>query len=315
MSTDNRGPEGEELVPHLAVREVIAWAARILAEAGVSSERVDAEILLAHVLGVERADVLKQALMGHTAWDSTDSELARDYSRLIAARAQRVPLQHLTKVAHFRRLTLNVGPGVFVPRPETEIVVQVGIDYLASLGRDAIAVDLCTGSGAIALAMATELPASSVYAVELSHDAFAYTVRNNQNYGSPVHLVRGDARTALSELNGSVDAVVSNPPYVPSQAIPKDLEVALHDPELALYGLGDDGLEIPRGVTRSAARLLTPGGIYVMEHAEVQGSAAREMVRDTGYFDRIETQLDLTNRPRMVVAYRNNVAYVEGFKL
>lgn len=312
-----------------SLRELIAWASWQLSEAGVDTPRVDAELLLAHVLKIERGELLRRMLMGSGVFDA-DAQ-ATQFADLLAQRVQRTPLQHLTGSAPFRHLELHVGSGVFVPRPETEIVAQVAIDELnarlmlhanvvpishevreAAQGKPLVAVDLCTGSGAIALALATEVTQAQVSAVELSRDAYAFTVRNNEKYGNPVSLVRGDARTALHELDGTVDVVVSNPPYVPPGAIPKDREVAEHDPELALYGLGEDGLEVPRGITQTAARLLKPGGLYVMEHAEVQDKQARQMVAETSYFERIETRLDLTNRPRMVVAYRNNVAYVEG---
>ena len=175
-------------------------------------------------------------------------------------------------------------------------------------------VDLCTGSGAIALAVATEVPGSRVHAVELDAEAFAWAERNVAAAGAAVGaatplvtLVRGDARTALGGpdgLDGRCDVVVSNPPYVPPGAVPVDPEVALHDPQVALYGLGPDGLEVPRGITRAAARLLRDGGCYVMEHAEVQADAAREMLLATGCFEDVRTRDDLTGRPRMTVARR-----------
>ena len=281
-----------------------------LADAGVPSPRVDAEELLAHVLGVERGEVRRLALL--------DRELPGDagarFAALVARRAGREPLQHLTGTAPFRHLELVVGPGVFVPRPETEQVAQVALDEAAraqaARGR-AVVVDLCTGSAAIALALATELPGSRVHAVELDAAAHAWAARNvaavtaAAGAAEPlVHLVRGDARRALAELDGTVDVVVSNPPYVPPDAVPRDPEVAAHDPAVALYGLGADGLEVPRGVTAAAARLLRPGGLYVMEHAEVQAAAARAMVADAEGFGPAETLGDLTGRPRMVVARR-----------
>ncbi|MFC6303943.1 peptide chain release factor N(5)-glutamine methyltransferase [Oerskovia jenensis] len=243
----------------------------------------------------------------------TSSAVLDELARLLDARARRVPLQHLTGTAPFRHLDLVVGPGVFVPRPETEQVAQVAIDEaFAAVARGSqapVVVDLCTGSGAIALALATEVPGARVHAVELDRDAHAWAERNvtraHEASGAVVHLVRGDARTALVELDGTCDVVVSNPPYVPPDAVPRDPEVALHDPQVALYGLGEDGLEVPRGVTRAAARLLAPGGLYVMEHAEVQAEAARDMVAAVGGFEDVRTASDLTGRPRMVVARRS----------
>lgn len=316
-----------DALPHASVREVVGFARAALEGADVPSARVDAELLLAYVRGLSRADLVRAALMNEGAWSEGDAgalERAR-FASALERRCAREPLQHITGLASFRYLELEVGPGVFVPRPETEVVAQVAVDELNRLESapdhnisddsakpSPIVVDLCTGSGAIAIAIATELPATRVYGVELSREAFAWTTRNNARYEDPVTLVQGDARTALEELNGQVAVVISNPPYVPSDAIPKDPEVAGYDPAMALYGLGPDGLEVPRGVTRAAARLLVPGGLYVMEHAEVQGQAAVDMVRETGYFERIATRVDLTNRPRMVVAYRNTTQYLEG---
>ena len=296
-------------------------AAKVLAEAGVASPRTDAELLLAHVLQADRSEVTHHLILG-TEIDAAD---AATYETLVAQRASRVPLQHLTGVAYFRQLELAVGPGVFIPRPETEAVAQVAIDEaknVASKTGTAVVVDLCTGSGAIALSIATEVPGAQVHAIELDATAHKWAKLNfgrniNANtdtdtdtdagVGASVgaKLYKGDARTALPELNGKADVVVSNPPYVPGDAIPKDPEVAQHDPAVALYGLGADGLTVPRGITAAAARLLKPGGLYVMEHAEVQAAAARAMVDATGLFTKAATRDDLTQRSRMVIARRN----------
>lgn len=345
-SGDGRAPALPDDVSRL-VRE----AAARLARAGIDTPRVDAELLLAHAAGVPRERVVSAAVLGRpvsslllgTAGERptapspagsteqagttgpaahlgagpstvrTSSAVLDELAGLLDARARRVPLQHLTGTAPFRHLDLVVGPGVFVPRPETEQVAQVAIDEaLAAVARGSqapVVVDLCTGSGAIALALATEVPGARVHAVELDRDAHAWAERNvtraHEASGAVVRLVRGDARTALVELDGTCDVVVSNPPYVPPDAIPRDPEVALHDPRVALYGLGEDGLEVPRGVTRAAARLLAPGGLYVMEHAEVQAEAARDMVTAVGGFEDVRTACDLTGRPRMVVARRS----------
>ena len=316
--------------------QLLKWAYEELADAGVASPQADAEALLAHALGVDRPEVRRLAVLGREVPD----DAARAFAGFIARRAAREPLQHLTGVAAFRHLELAVGPGVFVPRPETEEVAQVAIDEAAKViadreGAGAVVVDLCTGSGAIALAVATEVPGARVHAVELDKDAHAWAERNvdalsavaagveagatpqdqgqEQEQDPPeriVRLVKGDARTALYGIDGMADVVVSNPPYVPPDAVPVDPEVAEHDPAVALYGLGPDGLEVPRGITDAAARLLRPGGLYVMEHAEVQAEAARAMVAaardDDGrpVFGEPETRKDLTGRPRMVVARR-----------
>lgn len=298
---------------------LLRTAVERLAAAGVPSPRVDAELLLAHALGTTRGEVRRLAVLDAPL---PDGGAPAAFADLVARRAAREPLQHLTGVAAFRHLELAVGPGAFVPRPETEEVAQVAIDearrVVAERG-SAVVVDLCTGTGAIALAVATEVPGARVHAVELDASAHAWARRNVEAHagddGAPVvRLVRGDARTALRDLDGTVDVVVSNPPYVPPGAVPRDPEVAEHDPAVALYGLGPDGLEVPRGVTAAAARLLRPGGLYVMEHAEVQDAAARAMVdatpepgpgrRGAPAFAAAATRPDLTGRPRMVVARR-----------
>ncbi|WP_425956411.1 peptide chain release factor N(5)-glutamine methyltransferase [Xylanimonas sp. McL0601] len=294
-------------MPEARAGALLREATATLAAAGVASARTDAELLLVHVLGAERGEVRRLAVLDAGLPD----DAAAAFCELVARRATREPLQHLTGTAPFRHLELAVGPGVFVPRPETEAVAQVAIDEAARVVTErggAVVVDLCTGSAAIALALASEVPGAQVHAVELDAAAHAWAARNAE--GAAVRLVRGDARTALRELDGTVDVVVSNPPYVPPDAVPRDPEVAQHDPAVALYGLGPDGLEVPRGVTAAAARLLRPGGLYVMEHAEVQDAAARAMVDATGAFEPAATQDDLTGRPRMVVA-RRTTARVE----
>lgn len=283
-----------------------------LADAGVPTPRVDAELLVAFAAGVTRGDVQLAALLGRPVLSGPEQ---RDHLReLVRSRASRVPLQHLTGSAPFRHLELEVGAGVFVPRPETEVVAQVAVDEARRVLDEqggALVVDLCTGSGAIALAIAQEVPGTHVHAVELDAAAHAWAQRNVDRLALGVELERGDARTALTDLDGRCDVVVSNPPYVPTGAVPRDREVAEHDPAVALYGLGPDGLEVPRGVTTAAARLLRPGGLYVMEHAEVQDASARQMVEDTGAFEDVRTLPDLTGRPRMVVARRSRARIVE----
>jgi len=291
---------------------LVRVVARELAVAGIETPRVDAEILVALAAGVSRGELQHAALLGRTVL--AEAGQAERLQGLARARADRLPLQHLTGTAPFRHVELDVGPGVFVPRPETEVVAQVAVDealrVVAERGR-VVVVDLCTGSGAIAVAIAQEVPEAEVHAVELDAAAHAWARRNVDRVAPRVHLVRGDARTALTALDGLCDVVVSNPPYVPTGAVPKDREVAEHDPAVALYGLGPDGLEVPRGVTRAAARLLVRGGLYVMEHAEVQDAGARQMVDETGEFDPARTLPDLTGRPRMVVARRSTAPVVE----
>jgi release factor glutamine methyltransferase len=279
----------------VTARQLIEDAAQRLAGAGVPTPSADAETLLAHALGVDRARLGVLVALG-------DAVAADGFDALVEERAARVPLQHLTGRAGFRSLELHVGPGVFVPRPETETVAQLAIDE-ALRHTGPVVVDLCTGSGAIALALATEVPGARVHAVELDPMAHAWARRNVDELAPDLDLRLGDAASAFADLDGTVDVVVSNPPYVPPGAVPVDPEVAQHDPEVALYGLGDDGLQVPRRVVAAAARLLKPGGYVVVEHAEVQERSARTMFA-TGPWADVASHRDLTDRPRATTARR-----------
>ena len=272
-----------------------------LVDAGVPSARHDAESLAAHVLGLSRAQVATAALRGD------DVELGERFDELVDERVRRVPLQHLVGTAPFRDLLLDVGPGVFVPRPETEVVVEPVVAEAVRLlddGRPACVVDLCTGSGAIALAVASEVPGSDVHAVELSAQAHAWALRNVERIWPGVDLRLGDAVTAFDDLDGTVDVVVTNPPYVPPDSVPVDPEVRDHDPAIALYGGGPDGLQVPRQVVAAAARLLRAGGLLVVEHADVQQAALLRTLAATGLWREAAGHLDLTGRPRYVTARR-----------
>nr|WP_202881369.1 peptide chain release factor N(5)-glutamine methyltransferase [Pedococcus badiiscoriae] len=277
------------------MRAAVRAATIRLAEAGVPSPEADAVALAAHLMKVSVADVRKAMVLGAAA--------PAAYERLVAERAARVPLQHLTGRAGFRGLELKVGPGVFVPRPETEFVAGLAIE--AALALEApIVVDLCTGSGAIALAVADEVPAATVYAVELGRDAHAWAERNVADTGLAVRLRQGDATDAFPELDGTVDIVASNPPYIPLGMVPLDPEVRDHDPELALYGGSEDGLAIPLAVARRAAQLLHAGGLLVMEHADSQGVSLPRALERTGEWVDITDHDDLTGRPRATTARR-----------
>ncbi|MDQ0633407.1 release factor glutamine methyltransferase [Arthrobacter pascens] len=269
----------------------ISEATAILRDAGVPSPRVDAELLADHLLGVGLGR-LRALMLG-------DTPAPEGYGELVAERARRIPLQHITGVAHFRYLELAVGPGVFIPRPETESVVQLVIDHVKGMSRPRI-VDLGTGSGAIAGSIAREVPGAEVHAVEYSAFAHAWAAKNLAPLG--VHLVLGDLRNALPELNGTFDVVVSNPPYIPAEAVPIEPEVALHDPPEALYGGGADGMELPTAAAASAARLLVPGGYFVMEHAEVQAGWIATMMKRAGVWTGISTHLDLNGKERATSA-------------
>jgi release factor glutamine methyltransferase len=239
-----------------------------------------------------------------------DPSTARRIEELVEQRAARLPLQHLTGRAAFRTVELDVGPGVFVPRPETEVVAGLAIGEAAALadaGVSPVVVDLCTGSGAIAIAVAVEVPPARVVAVELDPLAHAWARRNVDALAPDVDLRRGDAVGSdtglLADLAGRVDVVVANPPYIPDGARPVDPEVADHDPRFALYGGGADGLDIPRGVVAAAAGLLRDGGLLVMEHGDAQGPDARRLVTERAWHD-VATAEDLTGRARALLARR-----------
>jgi release factor glutamine methyltransferase len=314
----------------VTVRDVLFDAEHRLNAVGVPSPSVDAAEIVAFVLGTTRTRLFLQDPI-------TDEQKVR-VEQLLARRLSRVPLQHLLGSTGFRRIEVEVGPGVFIPRPETELVTEAGIrDLAAQPEGDRLAVELCAGSGAVAISLAVEVAGSRVHAVELSDDAIEWTRRNVAAHdarlttvGSTVEVVHHDATTVadpggpLAGLAGTVAVVVTNPPYIPDQMIPRDPEVRDHEPKMALYG-GEDGLDVVKGVLRTAAILLRPGGLVVVEHADVQGpkagmsgvpGVAAAMVADaelasmlgvaageplfTGVVDRI----DLNGLPRFTLARR-----------
>ncbi|WP_328671430.1 peptide chain release factor N(5)-glutamine methyltransferase [Streptomyces sp. NBC_00328] len=269
----------------------VAQATQRLADAGVPSPRNDAEELAAFVHGVKRGEL-------HSV---KDADFDARYWEVIARREAREPLQHITGRAYFRYLELQVGPGVFVPRPETESVVGWAIDAVRAMDVvEPMIVDLCTGSGAIALALAQEVPRSRVHAVELSEDALRWTRKNVE--GSRVDLRQGDALTSFPDLDGQVDLVISNPPYIPlTEWEYVQPEARDHDPELALFS-GEDGLDLIRGIERTAHRLLRPGGVVVIEHADTQGGQVPWIfTEERGWADAADHP-DLNNRPRFATA-------------
>ena len=273
---------------------------RRLDAAGIPTPRVDAELLLGHVLGLARGRLAARAAVG----DVLEAADLDAYEQLLTRREQREPLQHITGFAQFRHLELRVGPGVFVPRPETEVLAQIAIDALLAVPKARPrAVDLGTGSGAIALSLATEVAHSAVTAIERSPAAIAWARRNAQDarVENP-DLVLGDLRDALPEPARPVDVVVSNPPYIPDDAIPRDPEVRLHDPALALYG-GADGLDVVRALSATAMRLLVPGGVLAIEHGEAQGAAVQSLLKADGWRG-LATHPDLSGRPRVTTASR-----------
>lgn len=262
------------------------------------SAEAEARTLLARVLGVPTTRLV-------LADDPTEDQRQR-FEEMVAERAAGTPLQHLTGEAYFRTVRLAVGPGVFVPRPETEVMTGWALDRLAELRAAGVArprvVEPCTGSGAIALALHTEAAGIELHAVELSEQAYAWAARNLA--GTGVDLRQGDMADAFGELDGSVDLVICNPPYIPLTAwegVPA--EVRDHDPELALFS-GADGLDAIRVLADLAFRLLRPGGLVCAEHAEVQRHSAAEVFVAHGGFDQVRDHRDLTDRPRFVTARR-----------
>jgi release factor glutamine methyltransferase len=282
----------------LNIGQLLGEAIEQLRVAGVLSARVDAELLLAHSLKKTKADLLLLVAMNG---DISEEDVAL-FSESLQHRIQREPLQHITGIAYFRNLELLVGPGVFIPRPETELIVQAALDFAAKL-TDPVLIDLGTGSGAIAISIATELPEAKVYAIEISEQAFVFTKANFEKYSVDSSRLRlGDLADSFSELAGQASVVISNPPYIPLDAIPRDLEVRLHDPELALYG-GTDGLDVVRKVSERAKFLLKPSGLLLIEHADSQSSAIRQLLLQEGWIDVLAHQ-DLTGRDRFVSAKR-----------
>nr|WP_218849221.1 peptide chain release factor N(5)-glutamine methyltransferase [Nocardioides perillae] len=274
---------------------MLAAAAVQLAEAGVASPEADARLLLAHVLAVPLGRL--------PLVEAVDADHQEQYAALVARRAARVPVQHLTGTAAFRHVELAVGPGVFVPRPETELLAGWAVEQLrarVAAGEEPVVVDLCTGSGAIARALADEVPQARVHAAELDPGAHAWAERNLA--GTGVVLELADLAAAFPELDGGVDVVVSNPPYVPLEAWESvATEAREHDPHLALFS-GDDGLDAIRALEVRAAALLRPGGRLGFEHADVQGASAPAVLTATGRWAEVRDHRDLAGRPRFTTA-------------
>jgi release factor glutamine methyltransferase len=274
------------------LRCAIDSATSLLAEAGINSARFDAEELAAHLTGTERGRL--------PLVDSPDDAFFDRYHAAIAARSRRVPLQHITGTAAFGPLTLFVGPGVFIPRPETEGMLEWATAQC--LPAAPVIVDVCTGSGALALALAQRWPAARVLGIDDSDTALKYAGRNAA--GTTVELLCADATDPglLAELDGQVDLVVANPPYVPD-AVELEPEVAQHDPSHAVFG-GPDGMTVIAAIVRLGARWLRPGGLFAVEHDDTTSLLTTELVRRTALFDDIVARTDLTGRPRFVTARR-----------
>ena len=278
------------------LRRAIDSASAMLAEAGIDSARWDAEELAAHLTGTERG---RLALL-----ESTDDDFLGRYRDVVAARSRRVPLQHLTGTAAFGPLMLHVGPGVFIPRPETEALLAWVTEQ--RLPARPVIVDLCTGSGALAVALAQQHPTARIIAVDDSEAALGYARRNAA--GTVVELLQADVTEPglLPDLDGGVDVVVANPPYVPDAAIVEP-EVAQYDPRHAVFG-GPDGMAVIAPIVRLAARWLRPGGIFAVEHDDTTSIQTVELIRGSALFGNIEARHDLAGRPRFVTARKGGGA-------
>lgn len=274
------------------VRQAVEAATARLAAAGVASPRIDAELLAAHVAGVDRGRLM--------FLDDADEQFDQAYDELVAARSRRIPLQHLIGTAPFGPLTLAVGPGVFIPRPETEALLEWACTR--QLPGDPLIVDLCTGSGALALALAARWPDARVLAVENSPAALEFARRNAA--GTRVEILDADvtAPGLLPELDGRVDLLVSNPPYIPEAAV-LEPEVAEHDPTTALFG-GPDGMSVIRPIVTLAARWLRDGASCAVEHDDTTSELSVGAFVDDGHFTEVTARRDLAGRPRFVTATR-----------
>ena len=286
----------------MSLAGVLADISTRLARAGVPSPSVDAEFLLAHVTGLSRGELLAKIHQG------LELEVAQltELDALVTRREAREPLQHLLGLAGFMSFEVQVGPGVFVPRPETESLAERAIQSASAMAigeRGLQIVDLCSGSGVLAIALARAIPHATVHALELSDEAMPYLRRNVAGLAPEVQIIQGSVAHWANEVEtSSLDLVVSNPPYVPDAEIPNDPEVQLFDPALALYG-GEDGLDVVRVIVEGAFRAVRPGGVLMLEHSNLQGAAVRDVLEGYG-FRTVSTEKDLVGRDRFTQGYR-----------
>ena len=281
------------------LRHALADATQRLGAAGVPSPSTDARALLQAAAGTERPLVLLDAL---------PEDFTVRCEELLARRVAREPLQLVLGSAPFRRLQLEIRPGVFIPRPETELALDLLSQHCEGECRSVV--DLCAGSGALGAAVLDELPEAQVRAVEIDPAAADLAQRNLEAAGpGRGQVLTADVAAPPMQLLAAapVDAVLANPPYIPAAAVPRDPEVLAHDPHRALFGGGEDGLEVPGAVIDLAARLLRPGGLLIMEHADVQGAATRELATAHGGFTAVRTAQDLTGRDRFLLARRAEI--------
>lgn len=281
------------------VRETLKDAKEQLALSEIDG--IDAEILLAHVLGITRMDLHNPLVLERTLSALGDTSIALDtFHDLLARRILHEPLQYITGTAYFRNLELKVGPGVLVPRPESELLVGEVLTHISNLPAPVSVVDLGSGSGALALAIATEAPNSRVIAVEKSDEALVWLKKNVEAIIEDLRIVHSDVSDALIGIK--CDVVIANPPYIQDESdLPRD--VVEHEPAVALFG-GKDGMDAPRAFITASSRLLKSGGLLAIEHNELQGTLiAAELSKD---FQEIQLHLDLVGRPRWTSAIRKN---------
>ncbi|MGH3958301.1 peptide chain release factor N(5)-glutamine methyltransferase [Mycobacterium sp.] len=276
----------------MRLSRAIDSATALLAGAGIDSARYDAEELAAHLAGIERGRL--------PLFDQPDDDFFTRYHAAVIERSRRVPLQHLTGTVSFGPVTLFVGPGVFIPRPETEAMLEWALAQL--LPAQPLIVDLCTGSGGLALALSRHWPTARVVGVDDSEAALVYARQNSS--GSGVELLHADVTMpgVLGELDGQADLVVANPPYVPDD-VELEPEVSQYDPPHAVFG-GPDGMTVITAVVGLAGRWLRPGGLFAVEHDDSTSQLTAQLIGGTGRFDGIVARSDLTGRPRFVTARR-----------
>ena len=289
------------------LRLAVLEAERVLTDAGVASPRVDAELLAAYVLGVQRGRLPMVPLV--------DPPVVEALRKLVSRRAARVPLQHLTGTAALGAIEVAVGPGVFIPRPETDVLLAWGLAALEGVQRPVV-VDLCTGSGALALAVAHARPDAQVHAVELQPAALSWARHNADARtaagDTPVALYAGDVADPglLGALDGMAHLVLCNPPYVPLSAVVPP-EVALHDPPAAVFA-GQDGLAVIPDVVRTGTRLLREGGSIAIEHDDSHAEAVPALLAARRVLTEVADHVDLAGRPRFATARRRVLPVTAG---